>query len=65
MNVRHNSQDSDHNRSLVLCSETNNVCDYVISETFDVKDYLSDTLNLDCREAFLTGKILIFDLSNS
>ena len=58
MNVQHNSHDEDYNRSLVLGSETDYICDYVISENFDVKDYLSDTLNFDCRETFLTGKDL-------
>ena len=59
MNIQHNSQNEDHNRSLVLFSETDNICDYVISENFDVKDCLSDTLNLDCRETYLTGNILV------
>ena len=58
MNIQHSSQNEDHNRSLVLFSETDNICDYVISENFDVKDCLSDTLNLDCRETYLTGKVL-------
>ena len=59
MNIQHNTQNEDHNRSLVLFSETDNICDYVMSENFDVKDYLSDTLNLDCRETYLTGNILV------
>ena len=59
MNAQENSQNEDYNRSLVLRGETDYICDYVISENFDVKDLLSDTSNLDCRETFLTGKQFI------
>ena len=38
MNVQHNSQNEHPNRSLVLFSETDNICDYVMSENFDVKE---------------------------
>ena len=62
MNVQHNSQNEHPNRSLVLFSETDNICDYVMSENFDVKEYLGDTLNLDCRETYLTGNILVGDI---
>ena len=46
---------NDHIRSLVSFSDTENNCDYVIGENFDVKDYLSDVLNVDYCDTYLTG----------
>ena len=52
---------NDHNRSFVSFSDNiDNNCDYVISENFDVKDYLSDVLNVDCCDTYLTGNRNIF-----
>ena len=54
MNIKEKEY-NDHIRSLVSFSDTENNCDYVIGENFDVKDYLSDVLNVDYCDTYLTG----------
>ena len=59
MTNKMNNQESacnTHNRSMISVRETDN-CDYVISGNFDVKDYFSDILNVDCCDTYLTGNI--------
>ena len=43
--------------SLLSFGDKDNNCDYVIREDFDVKEYLSDTLNVDFRDSNLTGNV--------
>ena len=43
--------------SLPFFGDKDNNCDYVIREDFDVKEYLSDTLNVDFRDSNLTGNV--------
>ena len=43
--------------SLLSFGDKDNICDYVIREDFDVKEYLSDTLNVDFRDSNLTGNV--------
>ena len=43
--------------SLLSFGDKDNNCDYVIREDFDVKEYLSDTVNVDFRDSNLTGNV--------
>ena len=47
----------ENNLSLLSFGDKDNICDYVIREDFDVKEYLSDTLNVDFRDSNLTGNV--------
>ena len=47
----------ENNLSLLSFGDKDNNCDYVIREDFDVKEYLSDTLNVDFCDSNLTGNV--------
>ena len=47
----------ENNLSLLSFGDKDNNFDYVIREDFDVKEYLSDTLNVDFRDSNLTGNV--------